>query len=321
MIKYRAARAAFTSLAFAAVLTAGGTAAADTTPTPSATPTPSTTPTPGTSPTPSATPGTDATQAGCAPASAAWQTSARQSFYQHGPFILDSNEWNPVGGKQSAPASPMTTWAGRDTSWGVCTNQPGTGWPYPEERLMLGNTPMSSLAAIMSGYDETTPQGGMWDSAYDIWVRSPAGAPRQTPREVMIWTANHGEWTGNPRVVGNVTIAGHRYQMSVCDSCNRVTFVFPSDVPATTVNLLAVLRYAAHNPASTSITGRDPVITEIDRGWEIYKTEGTQAFTTNSYWLDVVKNPLIQRKPTRKPAHKPALKRAVPRKLAHRHGH
>lgn len=294
MIKYRTARAAFTAAAFAATsMAAGGTAAADTAP------------------------------GGCAPASAAWQTSARESSYKHGPFILDANEWNPAGGN-GAPESSMTTWAGNDSSWGVCTNQPGTGWPYPEERLMTGATPMSSLASIVSGYDETTPSGGMWDSAYDIWLQRPDGAPGQSPPEVMIWTANHGEWTGNPTVVGNVTIAGHQYQMSVCDTCNRVTFVFPSDVPATTVNLLAVLRYAARHPASSDITGTDPVVTEIDRGWEIYKTDGEQAFTTNSYWLNVLREPLVQRKAAhRKQAthRKPAAHRksAVHRKpAAHR---
>lgn len=262
MIKYRAARTAFAAVTVAASMAAGGTAAADTGPGGSG-------------------------SGGCAPAGAAWQTTARQTAYQHGPFILDANEWNPPGGGTNMPASWMTTWAGRDSSWGVCTNQPGTGFPYPEERLMLGATPMSSLSGITSSYAETTPSDGQWDSAYDIWLRRPSSAPGQSAPEVMIWTANHGEWTGNPTVTGDVTIAGHKYQMSVCGSCNRVDFVFPSDVPATTVNLLAVLRYAARNSASSPITGKDPVITEIDRGWEIYKTNGTESFTTNEYSLSV----------------------------------
>jgi hypothetical protein len=152
---------------------------------------------------------------------------------------------------------------------------------------MLGATPMSTLSGITSSYSETTPSDGQWDSAYDIWLQRPSSAPGQSPPEVMIWTANHGEWTGNPTVTGNVTIAGRQYQMSECASCDRVDFVFPSDVPATSVNLLAVLQYAARSPASSSITGRDPVITEIDRGWEIYKTSGTEAFTANSYALSV----------------------------------
>lgn len=224
----------------------------------------------------------------CAPATAAWSTTSRETDYQHGPFVLDSNEWNPAGGGDTnVPASWMTTWAGNDSSWGVCAHEAGTGYPYPEERLILGKLPMSSLAAINSGYSDTTPSDAQYDSAYDIWLQRPAGAPGQTPPEIMIWTTNHGEWTGNKQVVGTMTIAGHQYQMSVCASCNRISFVFPSNVPATTVNILAVLKYAARNPASRKIVGGNPVLTEIDRGWEIFKTNGTEAFTAHSYWLSV----------------------------------
>lgn len=224
----------------------------------------------------------------CAPATAAWSTTNRETAYQHGPFVLDSNEWNPAGGADTGlPASWMTTWAGYDSSWGVCANEGGTGYPYPEERLMLGGTPVSSLSAINSGYSDLTPSDAQYDSAYDIWMKKPSSAPGKTPPEVMIWTTDHGEWTGNRDVVGTMNIGGHQYRMSVCASCNRVSFVFPSNVPATTVNILAVLKYAAQNPASTKIVGRNPAITEIDRGWEIFKTNGTEAFTARNYWLSV----------------------------------
>lgn len=258
MFKHRAVRAALVTVSVAAALTAGGkaVAAAD-------------------------------TAGSCPPPGAAWTTTSRQTSYQHGEFDLDSNEWNPAGGSDGVPASWMTTWAGYDSSWGICANESGTGWPYPEERLFLGQTRVSSLSGLTSGYAETTPSDGQWDSAYDIWLGQPASAPGQSAPEVMIWTANHGEWTGNPDVVGTVTIAGQRYQMSVCGTCNRVTFAVPADVPAATVHLLALLRYAAQNPASSAITGKDPVITEIDRGWEIYKTNGTEPFTTNRYWVSV----------------------------------
>lgn len=312
MFKHRAVRTALVAGSVMAALSTGGTASAASLPgvtvttpnTPGAVHAPVTVTTPNTpgtghapvtvttpntpgtgrSPVTVTTPGMPAT---CPPAAAAWTTTSRQTAYQHGPFVLDTNEWNPAGGSDGVPASWMTVWAGYDSSWGVCANEAGTGWPYPEERLPLGHTPMSSLSSLYSGYAETTPSAGQWDSAYDIWLARPSGAPGNSQPEVMIWTANHGEGTGNPKTVGNVTIAGHRYQMSVCASCDRVTFVFPSDVPATTVNLLAVLRYAAANSASKAITGTNPVITEIDRGWEIYKTNGTESFTTNSYWLSV----------------------------------
>lgn len=262
--KHRAVRAALVTASVAAALTSGAGA-----------------------PAAQAAPGTPADgSASCAPATARWSSTSRETDYQHGPFVLNSDEWNPSGGN-GEPASWMTTWAGADSSWGVCANEPGNGWPYPDERLYLQNTPVSSLSAIRSGYSDTTPTDGRYDSAYDIWLKRPSSAPGKTPPEVMIWTTNHGEWTGNKQVVGKMTIGGHQYQMSVCDVCNRVSFVFPANVPATTVNILAVLRYAAQNPASRKITGTDPVLTEIDRGWEIYKTNGTEAFTANSYWLSV----------------------------------
>lgn len=226
------------------------------------------------------------TTGSCPPSGAAWSTTNRETDYQHGQFDLNSDEWNPAGGN-GAPASWMTTWAGSDSRWGVCANEPGNGWPYPDERIYLPDTPMSSLSAINSGYSDSTPSDGQYDSAYDIWLKRPSSAPGKTPPEVMIWTTNHGEWTGNRQVVGRMAIGGHQYRMSVCAKCNRVSFVFPSNVPATTVNILAVLRYAAQNPASRKILGTDPAITEIDRGWEIYKTNGTQPFTANSYWLSV----------------------------------
>ncbi|MBO0804514.1 MAG: hypothetical protein J2P25_15745 [Nocardiopsaceae bacterium] len=271
MIKHRAMSAALATAFAAATLASGGTAEAD-----------------------------SATGRCAPPPDAAWQTTSRETSYQHGSFILDSNEWNQPGG-YGTPASWMTTWAGHDSSWGVCANEPGTGYPYPEERMPLGNTPMSSLSSVTSGYDETTPADGQWDSAYDIWLKPPSSAPGQSPTELMIWTANHGEQTGNQANLGTANIGGHQYQVSACDSCNRVSFVFPSDVPTTTVNLLAVLRYAAQNPAINPITGKDPVVTEIDRGWEIHKTDGTEAFTTNHYWLSVLHKARLLRK--RKPHH------------------
>lgn len=262
MFKHRAVRAALVTASVASALTAGsGASAAKAAP-------------------------ADTTDA-CAPATAVWSTTSRETAYQHGPFILNSNEWNPAGGSDNLPASWMTTWAGAGSGWGVCANEAGTGWPYPEERLPLGQTPMTSLSGITSGYSDTTPSDAQYDSSYDIWLKRPSSAPGKTTPEVMVWTTNHAEWTGNRKIVGRMTIAGHRYRMSVCDVCNRVTFVFPSNVPATTVNLLAVLRYAARNPASSKIIGRNPVLTEIDRGWEIYKTRGTEAFTAHGYWLSV----------------------------------
>jgi hypothetical protein len=266
MFKFRAVRTALAAASAVATLATGGAAYADTNPVSGLLPTTG--------------PGA------CPPAGAIWQTTSRETDYQHGPFVLDTNEWNPAGGSDSGiPASWMTTWAGIGSSWGVCAHESGTGWPYPEERLFTGKTPISSLSALASGYSETTPSDGQYDSAYDIWLNQPNLPAGQTPPEVMVWTANHGEGTGNPKYLGTATIAGHQYRVSVCDACKRVTFEFPSDVPATTVNLLAVLRYAAQHPASAAVTGKNPVITEIDRGWEIYRTNGTEPFTTHSYWL------------------------------------
>lgn len=266
MFKHRAIRAALVTASVAAALTASAGAS-----------------------TAKAAPAkaSDASTA-CPPVGAVWSSTSRETGYQNGPFVLNSDEWNPPGGGTTGtPASWMTIWAGVGSRWGVCANEPGSGWPYPDERLSLPNTPVSTLSAITSGYSDTTPSDAQYDSAYDIWLKRPSGAPGKTQPEVMIWTTNHREETGNKQVVGKMTIAGHQYKMSVCDACDRISFVFPTNVPASTVNILAVLKYAARNSASNKIIGKDPVLTEIDRGWEIYKTNGTESFTANSYWLSV----------------------------------
>jgi zinc protease len=181
------------------------------------------------------------------------------------------------------------TWAEPNGAWGVCADQPGVGWPYPEEKLDFPSPqPLASFTTLTSSYDQQLPSAGHWDSAYDLWLN---GAPESADSvELMIWTDNMGEYTGNSPA-GTMTIDGDSYDLSTNLKDGRIDLVLPEGRGSGQVNLLHVVAALQADPRTGSIVEASPTLTEIDYGFEIYSTRGTEEFVLNAYTVTIARRP------------------------------
>jgi hypothetical protein len=206
------------------------------------------------------------------------------------PYTIAANE-DDYGKAQMS----QTTWAQSSGAWGVCADQPGVGWPYPEQRLTFTSPqPVASLATLTSSYSQQLPSGGHWDSAYDLWLDGGPGATGSV--EIMIWTDNNGEVTGNAPA-GTMRIDGVSYDLSVNPRLRRIDLVLPRGSRDGEVNLMHVLLALQADQRSGPVIGARPALTEIDYGFEIFSTAGTEEFTVNSYAVTMARKPRVRPRP------------------------
>lgn len=216
----------------------------------------------------------------CAPAGASWQSSSQYATHSTEVSGLTANvrnnEWDSSG--------PQSVWAGSNGAFGACATQPGGVWPYPDEQLPVG-TRLSRLATVDVGFPERVPNTGAWESAFDIWLGGGPGTPGVT--EVMIWTDDHGQSTGNTPE-GAITVDGTTYDLSVNGGVRRITLIMQQASTSGTVSILDVLRHLATDSRTNSLVTPDPLLAEVDWGWEISDTDGRPlSFETTSYTVNL----------------------------------
>jgi hypothetical protein len=156
----------------------------------------------------------------------------------------------------------MNNWTG--TSWGVCATS------------NCGDTPVSGLSSLRSTFAITDPptNQGVWEAAYDLWTSS---------GELMIWTtysdarlADNGATIENP----DVEIGGLHYtDMNYQDGLPQM--VLHGNPSSGSIDILGVLHYWQ----SQGELAADATIGELDYGWEICSTQGTQDFVVTGYTL------------------------------------
>jgi hypothetical protein len=152
------------------------------------------------------------------------------------------------------------------------------------------NPPLSALTDLTSTFNTTPPNidKGNWEEAYDVWLSS-------NNNEVMIWTdtsssrlSDNGATIVNP----NVTFDGVSYTYQVYEQgtnqsscglsvCGSIDMVRNNPEASGTVDIRDVLNYLISVDAEPS----NVAIGEIDFGWEICSTVGTQTFAVNGYTL------------------------------------
>ncbi len=117
-----------------------------------AAPAPAATSTPVPTSTPTTTPASR-----CPPPAATWTSASPFAVHQMTvagqPYIIAANEDDYGKAEMS-----QLTWAESTGAWGVCADQPGVGWPYPERRRDVHSvavtpavTEVPLLAAASSG--------------------------------------------------------------------------------------------------------------------------------------------------------------------------
>jgi hypothetical protein len=218
---------------------------------------------------------------------AAWSTSDQWGTWSNGGYTLYNNVWGSGAGSQ-------TIWANSYSNWGVWANHPNTSGvkSYPNCTRYVGRV-LSSLSSLTSKISVTSPSGGAWSSAYDIWDTN-------NQHEIMLWmnyTSNSDgsgnikpisyTWSsaGNPvPVFTNVSVGGAAWNVfrGSNGSNNVYSFLRTTKTNNATVDIRAIANWIKSQGWFGDIT-----VGNVQFGYEITSSYGTNGaglnYTTNSY--------------------------------------
>ena len=255
--------------------TCSGTVTGSTAPTPTrttASPTPSRT---------TASPTPTRTTAPGVPADAVWVASGQWDTWTSNGFTVYNDVWGAVSG------STQTIWARTPTNWGVIANHPMTSGvkSYPHTVKGSTNRTLSSLASMTSSFNVSVPSSGNYSTAYDIWANNNA-------YEVMLWMNWNGavgpiaeSYDANGAVPNfrNVSIGGHTWNVyRGSNGANAVfSFLRVGNTNSGTVDIRAI-----GNWLRTQGWWGDVTMGEAQFGFEISGTNGSSAFTDNSFSIN-----------------------------------
>lgn len=216
-----------------------------------------------------------------------WSSSAQYASWQNGGYTIYNNIWGSGAGSQSI-------WANSYSNWGIWANHPNTGGikSYPNSTKYVG-VPLSNLNNCSSSFNVTTPSGGAWEVAYDIWDNN-------NHYETMLWMNSTGNtdgsgnvkpisynWNaaGNPvPVYTNQSIGGHTWNVFRGNNGSNDVFSFlrTSKTNSGTVDVKAIQNWIKNQGWFGNIT-----LGNVQLGFEITSSYGNNGsglnFTTNSY--------------------------------------
>jgi hypothetical protein len=214
---------------------------------------------------------------------AAWGSSAQWATWSNGGYTLYNNIWG-------SGAGPQSIWANSFSNWGVWANHPNTNGikSYPNCTRYVGRT-LSSLNSCTSSINITTPPGGAWTAAYDIWDNA-------KQHEIMLWmnyTSNPNgsgnikpisyNWNANGNPVPthtNVSIGGHTWNVfrGHNGGNNVYSFLRTSKTNSATINAKAMMDWVRARGWFGDIT-----VGDVQFGYEITSSSGGLNYVTNSY--------------------------------------
>jgi Glycosyl hydrolase family 12 len=240
----------------------------------SATPSTRATPTPAAAGSTSA--GAPAAQAAPGPGSAsctdpAFVTSQPLDGWTDGSYYVANNMWNI-----SNYTVAQTLYACSHASWYVVANMnndsgDGAVKTYPNAHMDFSSEPaISSFHSIDSTFAESSPDTGIYEDAYDIWIN---GVASSGSTEIMIWTHNHGQ-SPSGSVGGNATLGGRAY--TVWHNGSYIAFVANTNFTSGSMDLLDFFNWVIGQgwmPASSTLG-------QVDYGAELVSTNGTPATFT-----------------------------------------
>lgn len=215
----------------------------------------------------------------CVDGSAAFTSSDPQGQWSDGGYFLRNDAWN-------SDAGPQTMYACSFHSWNVVANEPSTTdvKTYPDVQKDFqqsgaadgSGVPISSYTSVTSTFAETSPQVGIYEVAYDIFVNaSTLVGPGTT--EIMIWVDNYEQVPAGSKVASAVSLDGRTYDVYYeADNGNGghyVAFVAKANFTSGTVDLLPFFGYAVQK---TWIPAAAP-LNQIGFGVEICETSGADA--------------------------------------------
>ncbi len=130
---------------------------------------------------------------------ATFSSTAAYGSWTYGSYTFNNDVWGSGAGAE-------TIWANSNTDWGVTSDQPATSGikSYPHIAYNVNKT-ISALTTLTSKISATTPSGGAWESAFDIWDSTNA-------HEIMLWL----NYTGTSAGCGNVKPISYNWSSAGC---------------------------------------------------------------------------------------------------------
>ncbi len=211
------------------------------------------------------------------PSDAVWVASGQWDNWQSNGYTVYNNIWGSGAGSQ-------TIWARTPTNWGVIANHPMTSGvkSYPHTVRGSVNKTLSSINTLTSSFDVSVPGSGNYATTYDIWANNWA-------YEVMLWMNYNGavgpiaesyDANGAVPAFRNLSLGGHTWNVyRGSNGANAVfSFLRTSNTNSGTVDVRAILNWLR-----TQGWWGDVNVGEVQFGFEISGTNGSAAFTDNSY--------------------------------------
>lgn len=194
----------------------------------------------------------------------AWSSSAQYSSTSISPYAFYNNIWGMVSG------CSQTLYVNSAKDWYVSGYHPySTGGikSYPNISRSASNIKVSNLTCSATA-KTTTPSGGIWDQAYDIWVKGSSQNMNNNSTvtyEIMLWTnwmqgkmypisnlyvysSSTGTWVPGA-FVSNVTVGGRSWNLYVGNNgANAVySFLATTKTNNSTIDIAAVLKWLQAN--------------------------------------------------------------------------
>jgi hypothetical protein len=220
-------------------------------------------------------------------AAATWQSSDRWGTWNNGGYTLYNNIWGSGYG-------PQTLWANSYRNWGVWANHPNGGGikSYPNVSRTVGKK-LSALTTLSATLGVSTPSGGAWNSAFDIWDNN-------HKYETMLWLNYTGTAAGGGNVkpisanydasgnavpaYKNVSVGGATWNVfKGSNGANQVfSFLRTTKSNSGTVDIKAIMNWIKARGWMGDVT-----LGEVQYGFEITSSSGGMNFNVNSYSLTV----------------------------------
>ena len=215
------------------------------------------------------------------PSDAVWVASGQWDTWNSNGYTVYNNIWGSGAGTQ-------TIWARTPTNWGVIANHPMTSGvkSYPHTVRGSLNRTVSSLGTLTSSFNVSVPSSGNYATTYDIWANNWA-------YEVMLWMNYNGavgpiaesyDQNGAVPNFRNLSLGGHTWNVyRGSNGANAVfSFLRISDTNSGSVDVRAILNWLR-----TQGWWGDVTVGEVQFGFEISGTNGSAAFTDNSFAMTV----------------------------------
>jgi hypothetical protein len=140
---------------------------------------------------------------------------------------------------------------------------------YPNVHKDYDLPAIGSFNGITSTFAATSPEVGIYNVAYDIWLD---GVASEGSTEIMIWTENHNQVPAGEQAA-TVTLGAATYDVYRTGDGGYIAFVPGAVMTSGSIDLLELFDWLM----SQGWIASDATIGQIDYGVEIVSTDGTDA--------------------------------------------